>query len=99
MLLQHFQLLLNKKYSVSYDERLDWFLGMKFEWQETNDDLRCLCHKESFVLDMVDRYNLSESNGSPRAVPFKRGLLLDTIPDLTLPDDDQLLVTKQYQVG
>ena len=45
---------LDNNYSVSYDNKLEWFLGMKFEWKMTETDLQCLVHQEAFVLDMVD---------------------------------------------
>ena len=58
---------LNKNYSVSYDNKLEWFLGMKFEWKLTGTDLQYLVHQEAFVLDMVDRCGLNNCNRSPRA--------------------------------
>ena len=70
---------------------------MKFEWRETSDDLQCICHQEAFVLDMVDRYNLSDCNKSHRMLPFKRDLPVDTLPPSTLNITDQANITKKYQ--
>ena len=36
---EEFKRLMNTKYTVSYDNQLEWFLGMKFEWRLTEDDL------------------------------------------------------------
>ena len=93
-----FKYLLVKKYSVSYEDKLDWFLGMTFEWKETADDLVCLCHQEAFVLDMVDQYYLADYNKSPRTSPFKCGLPIDTtMEDCSLSTMDQKDTTKRHQ--
>ena len=70
---------------------------MKFEWKQTSDNLQCLYHQEAFVMDMIDRYNLTDCNKSPHMLPFKRGLPVDTIPPSTLSTEDQSQVTKKYQ--
>ena len=89
---------LNNQYSVSYDDKLDWFLRMKFERKESTDDLKCLCHQEMFLLYiMIERYNLAACNKSPRAVRFKWGLPVDTISLSTLPTDQQTTIAKQFQ--
>ena len=46
---------------------------MKFALKLTDDDQQCLVHQEAFVLDMVDRYDLTDCNKSPRVTPFKTG--------------------------
>lgn len=89
--------LLNTKYSVSYEDSLEWFLGMKFEWKETQDYLRCHVHQEAFLLDIVDRHSLSLYNKSPRATPFRSGLPVDNISPTSLPQDQQRDLTKKYQ--
>ena len=50
---QKFKQLMNTKYSVSYEDSLDWFLGMKFDWLETDTALKCHVHQEAFILDTI----------------------------------------------
>ena len=66
---------------------------MKFKWKASKDNLQFLCHQEAFLLDMVDRYNLIDCNKSPQAVLFRQGTPVDTIPSLTLPTEEQAMVT------
>ena len=92
-----FRTLLNSKYTVSYDDQLEWFLGMKFDWKRTPTSLKCHVHQEAFILDVVDRYKLSNCNTSPRATPFRSGFPVDTIAPSTLTSDAQEPLTKTYQ--
>ena len=92
-----FRELLNNEYTVSYDDRLEWFLGMKFDWKQTSSHIQCHVHQEAFVLDIIDRYGLSTCNTSPRATPFRSGFPVDTIAPSTLPASDQTSLTKTFQ--
>ena len=92
-----FRKLLDAKYTVSHEDSLEWFLGMKFDWQETTDCLRCHVHQEAFILDIVNRHNLTQCNKSPRATPFRSGFPVDNITPAHLPDAKQTALTKQYQ--
>ena len=94
---QKFRDLMNEQYTVSYDDHLEWFLGMKFDWHETPDALRCHVHQEAFILDVVDRHNLSDCNKSTRATPFRSGFPVDTINQSTLSDTLQAPITKTFQ--
>ena len=93
----HFRTLLNSEYTVSYDDSLEWFLGMKFDWTETDDTLKCHVHQEAFILDIVDRHNMTDCNKSPRATPFRSGFPVDNIQPSTFPTDKQTTLTKRYQ--
>ena len=42
-----FKELMSTKYTVSYDDCLDWFLGMKFDWLEIDKALKCHVHQGS----------------------------------------------------
>ena len=92
-----FRSLLNQQYTVSYDDCLDWFLGMKFDWLETPTALKCHVHQEAFTLDVIDRYNLMSCNKSPRATPFRSGFPVDNIAPSTLSPSDQAILLKKYQ--
>ena len=94
---EKFRTLLNAEYTVSYDDSLEWFLGMKFDWKETPDALKYHVHQEAFILDIVDRYGLTDCNKSTRATPFMSGFPVDNIRPLVLPEDQQNQLTKQYQ--
>ena len=54
-----FRSLLNKHYTVSYEDSLDWFLGMKFEWSQSDSDLKVHVHQEAFILKLLSRHKLS----------------------------------------
>ena len=92
-----FQKLLNQKYSVSYDDCLEWLLGIKFTWYETESTLKCHINQEAFILDMVDRHQLSDCNKSTRATPFRSGFTVDSFPPSSLDDATQLPLTKNFQ--
>ena len=92
-----FKILMDKKYTVSYEDCLEWFLGMKFTWYETESTLKCHIHQEAFILDMVDRHQLTQCNKSPRATPFRSGFTVDSIAPSSLDDRDQLPLTKKFQ--
>ena len=94
---EHFKTLLNQKYTVSYDDCLEWFLGMKFTWYETATTLRCHVHQEAFVLDLVDRHHLTNCNKSTRATPFRSGFPVDNITVNSLDESEQNILTKNYQ--
>ena len=83
---QKFCNLLNDVYTVFYEDSLEWFLGMKFEWKETEDSLKCHVHQEAFILDIVDCHNLNDCNKPPRATPFRSGFPVNNIQPSTLPD-------------
>ena len=92
-----FNKLLVCKYTVSYDDCLDWFLAMKFDWLETDKVLNCHVHQEVFILDIVDCYNLSYCNKSPRATPFRSGITVDNIAPSTLPEAKQNILLEKHQ--
>ena len=94
---EKFRQFLNARYTVSYEDSLEWFLGMKFEWIETTTSLHCLVHQEAFVFDIVDWHNLTDFNKSNRATPFRSGFPVDNIQPSQLPDDQQKPLTKKYQ--
>ena len=71
---QKFRELMNSEYTVSYNDHLEWFLGMKFDWYQSPDALCCHVYPEAFILDIVDCHNLSDCNKSTRATPFRSGL-------------------------
>lgn len=82
---------------MSYEDSIEWFLGMKFSWNKTSDSLKCHVHQEAFVLDMVNRYNLNNYNKSPRATPYRSGFPVDNIAPSTLPLSEQTDLTKRFQ--
>lgn len=86
---QKFWDLLNTVYIVSYDDSLELFLGMKFDWKETSESLKWHVHQEAIILDIVDRHNFNDCNKSPRATPFRSGFPLDNIQPSTLPVSKQ----------
>ena len=94
---QKFKELMDSKYSVSYENSLDWFLGMKFDWSETPHTLKCHVHQEAFILDIVERYNLLDCNKSPRATPFRSGFPVDNIAPSTLSPSAQEALLKKFQ--
>ena len=94
---EKFKTLLNSTYTVSYEDQLEWFLGMKFEWKKSAQNLKCLVHQEAFILDIVDRYNLSDCNTLTRATPFRSGFPVDTIAPSELPEAQQDSLTKKFQ--
>lgn len=94
---QKFMELMDSQYSVSYDDCLDWFLGMKFNWYETDTVLKCHVHQEAFILDTVARYNLNDCNKSTRATPFRSGFPVDNIAPSSLSSTAQTKLLKQFQ--
>ena len=92
-----FKNLLNIKYTVSYDDCLELFLGIKFTWYETEDILQCHVHQEVFILDLVDRHQLLDCNKSTRATPFWSGLPVDNILPSSMDESEQTSLTKLYQ--
>ena len=92
-----FRALLNSHYTVSYEDSLDWFLGMKIEWSFTDTGLQVHVHQEAFVSELLSRHNLSECNISPRATPFKSGFPVDCIPPSNLSVTNQAKLTTPYQ--
>ena len=92
-----FKELMDNKYDVSYDETLDWFLGIKFQLTESDTALKCHIHQEAFILDIVDRYNLTNCNKSHRATPFRSGFPVDNVAPSQLSSADQNILLKKYQ--
>lgn len=77
---------MSTKYAVSFDEQIDWFLGMKFNWSTTNDCVKYHVDQEAFILDLVDKCKLTNCNKSTRATSFRRGLPVDNLKPSTLPE-------------
>ena len=89
---------LNQQYTVSYENQLEWFLGMQFVWRFHPDGyLQCHIHQEAFIMDILDQLQLLNCNTSTRAMPFRSGFPVDTIPPSQLETSAQVVVTKQYQ--
>ena len=80
-----------------YDNCLDWFLGIKFNWLETEHALKCHVYQEAFILDTVEHYNLTDCNQSPRATPFRSGFHVDNVALSQLPPNEQSIILKKYQ--
>ena len=89
---------MNHKYSVTFDDQIECFRGMKFNWKQNDNGVSCHLHQEVFALELIKQQGLLNCNKSATANPFRRGLLFDTIPPSTLPDHIQKPLTKQYQV-
>ena len=70
---------------------------MKFEWNKTPQVLRCQVHQEAFILDIGDWYGLSACNKSTRATPFRSGYPVNNIAPSTLPQTEQIDLTKKFQ--
>ena len=51
-----FHSLLNSQYTVSYEDSLDWFLGIKFEWSRSATDIKVHVHQEAFISELVSRH-------------------------------------------
>ena len=92
-----FRSLLNDHYTVSYEDQLDWFLGMKFDWLHTDSGLKVHVHQEAFILELLSRPKLSDCNRSPKATLFKSGFPVDTIPPSTLSPTPQTTLTPPHQ--
>ena len=89
---------MNTKYTVSYDDCLDWFLGMKFDCLETDKALKCHVHQEAFILDIVEQYILADCNKSPRATPFRTCFPVDNIAPSTVSSQEQSTLFKGWFV-
>ena len=92
-----FRSLLNTHFTVSYEDQLAWFLGMKFDWSITSTGIKVHVHQEAFISKLLSRHQLSDCNRSPRATPFKSGFPVDTIPPSTLSSTAQSKITPPYQ--
>lgn len=92
-----FKNLLNQHFTVDYEEEVDWFLGQKFTWKTSADDVSCHLSQEAFTLDILQRFGLHECNTSKNATPFQSGLAVDMIPYSQLNIHDQSNLTEQFQ--
>ena len=72
---------LDTKYTVSYKNSLNWFLGMKFDWLETDNALKYYVHQEVFILDIIKCYNLMDCN--KQIFGDLNWLSIFTCPDIT----------------
>lgn len=53
---------MNLKYSVTFDDTIEWLFGMKFQWKSKQDSLKCHVHQEEFALDLIEQHGLSDCN-------------------------------------
>jgi hypothetical protein len=74
-----FETLTQKEYTVIFDSKLEWFLGMHFTWHQNTHSTHCYVDQEAFILDLVDQYKLTDCNKLSRATPFRRGFPVETI--------------------
>ena len=70
---------------------------MKFHWIETEHALKSHVHQEAFILDTVERHNLSDCNKSPRAIPFRSCFPDNNIAPSQLSPNNQARFLRKYE--
>ena len=88
--------LLNAHYTMSNEDPLNWFCGVKFDWFHTDTGLKVHVHQEAFILELLSRHKLSDWNKLPRKTPFTSGFPVAITPS-TLSPTAQTALTPHYQ--
>ena len=87
----YFETALSQKIKVDFMGEAEFFLGMKFDWFPSEDGhIDCRISQEAYANTIASEMGLQKHNVSPMMTPFRTGLPVDTIPNVTMLDADRL---------
>ena len=94
----HFEQTLPGKVVVDFMDVVDYFLGIRFDWDFSNkSNVKCKMIQEAYIESMGIKMGIANANRSPKMTPYRSGLPIDSIPSGDLPEDEQKEVTAIYR--
>jgi hypothetical protein len=78
---EKFQRILKELITQDFMGKVEWFLGMHFQWMITPDSVQVLLRQTRFAAILVEENNIQNRSITHVATPHCSGLPIDTIPE------------------
>jgi len=86
------------KTNVDFMGPVSHFLGLKFQWQKSNNRLRAHISQEAFADSLIDQAGLTSLSVSSNKTPYRSGYPVDNIKeDPHLTESQQMVIQAQYR--
>ena len=82
---QAFQEKLLSKTETDVIGKVSYFLGIRFQWRQTQERLSVHLSQEAFADTLIETAGLALDSTTTKPSPFKSGLPVDSIPHIPLP--------------
>ena len=94
----YFRQALSRKIQVDYMGEAEWFLGVKFDWFQSNDGhVDCRISQEAYATTIVSELGLNNANTCRLMTPFRFGSPVDTIPHVEMSEDERAPLVAKMQ--
>ena len=92
-----FEQKLNALHTTDFMGKVTHFLGIKFQWKETQERLSVHLSQEAFSDNLIAEAGLSNDSATIKPTPFRSGLPIDSIKHTPLPPDQSSQLKQQLQ--
>ena len=92
-----FQEKLLSKTETDFMGKVSHFLGIRFQWRQTQDRLSVHLSQEAFADTLIKSAGLAHDSATTKPSPFRSGLPVDSIPHIPLPPDEVQNIKHQLQ--
>ena len=83
---------------TDFNGRIGYFLGINHRIQEHPDGhLTIHLHQEAFIDSLLAQHHLDKPHINTKTTPYKSGLPVDKIANVTYPPSQQAQITSEYQ--
>ena len=77
----HFEHLLKEKCVVDFMGTVDYFLGVRFDWNTTNkNNISCKLVQQVYIESLIHKMDLADCRIDPSMTPYRSGLPVDSLP-------------------
>ena len=71
---------------VDFMGTVEWFLGIHFNWNVSDDEVEVHLNQSGFARNLVERFECETRDPTPTATPWRSGLPIDSIPSASIDD-------------
>ena len=73
--------LLKEKCVVDFLGTVDYFLGVRFDWNTTDkSNISCKLVQQAYIESLIHKMDLTDCRVEPNMTPYRSGLLIDSLP-------------------
>ena len=77
--------------------RVSHFLGIRFQWRVTNDNVAVHLSQQAFAEALINQCGLSTESATTKPTPYRSGHPVDSVPHISMSTSDRDNVRKQLQ--
>ena len=70
---------------VDFMGPVTFFLGIKFQWRRTLDQLACHLSQQAFIESLLTQVNFHPDSTTSKASPYRSGIPVDSVPNENIP--------------